>query len=132
MVVRRSGFIRVTPRPLRGAAMSQHSGKALVIIRNNGRVTARLRQLGDTNEVGWSICRFSDGKLTNGPVAEGTPFSVEIPVECPPGSELEGLFHTHPGGVAFPSDTDIRSAVRIGANTLCIDADGHLECYIVK
>ncbi len=85
------------------------------------------------NEIGFTMCRVTaSGELTHGPLAEGTPDSVNIPVSCPPGSSFEGLFHTHPGGSSFPSPTDIRSAKKIGASVLCIDADGDTNCFRVR
>lgn len=89
----------------------------------------RFTGMRSVNEVGWALCRTPEGRLLSGPLAEGTPMSVNIPVGCPGGSRLAGLFHTHPAGVAFPSDTDIRSAKAVGAGSLCIDADGQLACY---
>ena len=84
------------------------------------------------NEKGFSVCEFADGGLTHGPVAHGTPTSVQIPIACPPGSRFRGMHHTHPGGIAQPSATDIRSARRVGADVLCIDADGDFACFQVR
>ncbi len=85
------------------------------------------------NEIGFTMCRVpGTGELTHGPLAEGTPNSVNIPVSCPPGTNFEGLFHTHPGGTAFPSPTDIRSAKQVKADYLCIDADGLTNCFKVR
>ena len=81
------------------------------------------------NEVGFTICRAKSGKLTHGPMATGSPTGVNIPVSCPPGSRMEGLFHTHPKGVAYPSDIDIRSAVKVGAKALCVQSDTELACF---
>ena len=83
------------------------------------------------NEVGFSICRDPSGGLSYGPAAEGGPYSVEIPVECPPGGDLIGLYHTHPGGTTRPSQTDIRSAKAFGVKALCIEVPdtGAFDCY---
>ena len=86
---------------------------------------------GRTNEMGFTLCRTQAGRLVAGPVATGTPTSVDITVACPKGARYEGLFHTHPGGVASPSTTDVRSALRTGAKNMCIDADGDLRCWRV-
>ena len=84
------------------------------------------------NEFGFTLCRYQNGQLTRGPVATGDPMSVNIPVSCPPHSKLAGLYHTHPGGIAKPSDTDIRSAKKVGAEVLCISDDRQTVCHIVK
>lgn len=81
------------------------------------------------NEIGFAICRTPGGELVNGPVNTGTPMSVDIPVSCPPGTRLEGLHHTHPGGIAFPSKTDIRLAVRLGIKNMCISDDSRTDCF---
>ena len=85
------------------------------------------------NEMGFAMCRGADGKLVAGPTAWGTPTSVAIPVQCPTGADFIGLFHTHPGGVSFPSAQDIASALRVGGKTLCIEseADG-LKCFRIE
>ena len=94
-----------------------------------GDVFVLQRQL---NEVGYSLCRAPSGALVRGPMAEGTPTRVQIPIACPPGTTFEGLNHTHPGGVAFPSSMDIKSGIRVGAKVLCIDADGDRKCFRLK
>ena len=84
-----------------------------------------------TNEVGFALCRAQSGQLTRGPVAEGTPVGVNIPVSCPSGTRFVGLFHTHPGGVAAPSDKDLRAGQATGSRNLCIlvPESGELACY---
>ena len=84
------------------------------------------------NEVGFTYCRTHKGQLVHGAVAEGGPMSVNIPVVCPVGSELEGLYHTHPGGVAYPSSTVLKSAARVGAKNICIQNDTKLECFRLR
>ena len=81
------------------------------------------------NEVGFSMCRDGSGRLVFGPVATGTPTSVQIPVQCPPGASFEGLAHSHPGGIPVPSRMDVSEALRLKAKVLCIDADGVTKCY---
>jgi len=80
-------------------------------------------------EIGFSLCRAQNGKLVKGPLAKGSANEVSVPVHCPEGSKFEGLFHTHPGGVASPSPQDIKSAVEVGANVLCIMNDSSLRCF---
>jgi len=92
---------------------------------------ALVKRYRGRREVGFALCRARDGRLVHGPVSVGTPTSVDITVSCPAGSELVGLFHTHPGGVPVPSEQDIRSALQVGAKVLCIDADGDLRCWRV-
>lgn len=75
------------------------------------------------NEFGFSLCQRPDGALVRGPVSWGTPTSVEIMLQCPSGAEFVGLGHSHPGGVAFPSDQDIKSGIESGARFLAIQSD---------
>ena len=84
------------------------------------------------NELGFTICQGANG-LTRGPVAHGTPTSVNVRVQCPVGSQMLGIYHTHPGGTSRPSSTDVHSAVSMGAKVLCVqsDRDG-LQCYRMK
>ena len=100
------------------------------------RNTMKLRQPGPggrTNEIGAAMCRdLATGKISFGPFSEGTPTSVSIDPTCPPGTKLFAIYHTHPGGVALPSQTDLKSGRRIGAEALCINADGDLRCHNLK
>ena len=84
-----------------------------------------------TNEVGAAICRLPSGGIVFGPKAEGTPMSVSVPIQCPPGSSFAGIWHTHPGGVAVPSKQDLRSGRSVGAKRLCITVPetGETRCY---
>lgn len=90
--------------------------------------SARMAQ---ANEIGFALCRDASGRLAFGPQAEGGPFSVDIPVECPPGTSFFGLYHTHPGGDTKPSLTDMASARQFGAKAICIEVPetGEMECY---
>lgn len=89
------------------------------------------KQSPGSNEIGFSMCRYPDGRLATGPVSEGTPMGVDIAIKCPPGSRFYGMLHTHPGGIAYPSETDINSGRRVGAETLCIlvPETDELACY---
>lgn len=94
------------------------------------RRAAPARARGGTrNEIGASICQKPNGKIVFGPWAEGTPMSVNVPVSCPKGTKFHGIFHTHPGGVPLPSKTDLQSGERVGAQVLCINADGVVQCF---
>ncbi len=84
---------------------------------------------GRVNEIGAAICQKRNGRFVFGPFSEGTPTSVNINAKCPPGSKFFGIYHTHPKGVALPSQTDLASGRRVGAKTLCINADGDLRCH---
>lgn len=94
--------------------------------------TVLVKQRTPTNEIGFTLCRATDGSLVTGPMAEGTPVSVNIPIRCPVGSKFDSLFHTHPGGIAYPSNQDIQSAKRVGAKNICIDADGTMRCFRLR
>ena len=84
------------------------------------------------NEIGFSLCKLPSGKLTHGPIVTGTPVSVGIPVQCPSGSSLYGLFHTHPDGTPYPSQQDVKSQRLTGAKVSCISADKALKCFRLK
>lgn len=97
---------------------------------------ARMSQV---NELGFMGCRpKSGGALVAGPVAHGTPTSVTIPVNCPMATQPVVIYHTHPGGVAFPSATDVRSARAVrrkfpSMQTMCIKVPerGITACFKV-
>jgi len=75
------------------------------------------------DEVGFTVCRTPTGRLVRGPVTSGTPTSVDIVVECPPGSEPFALVHTHPGGINTPSAMDVKSGQRFRMSAMCIADD---------
>lgn len=81
------------------------------------------------NEIGASICGGPQGQVVFGPWSEGTPMNVSVEISCPPGMDFLGIYHTHPGGVAMPSQLDVKSGLEVGAKYLCISADGDLRCY---
>jgi hypothetical protein len=86
-------------------------------------------------EVGRPICACNKtGKLSLGRQAQGRDaYSVEVPLNCPSGSSVVGVWHTHPGGRAEPSQADIRTAQRIGLRHLCITVPGgETRCHIVE
>jgi len=83
------------------------------------------------NEIGAAICRYENGKLVYGPFSEGTHTRVDVKIACPKGSRFHGIFHTHPGGVAYPSDVDVASGKRVGAKVLCINSDTERRCFNV-
>lgn len=83
------------------------------------------------NEIGFAMCQLPNGSIVPGDIAEGTPVSVNIPVQCPPDTRLVGLMHSHPGGVAHPSSTDIESTRALGLNEMCIvvPETGEINCF---
>ena len=86
-------------------------------------------------EIGAMLCRMGDGRLTRGPVGVGTATGVQFPETCPPGSKIEGSFHSHPksgGGSPLPSAQDMREAGRIGMPNLCVLTSEKTSCYEVQ
>jgi proteasome lid subunit RPN8/RPN11 len=94
-----------------------------------GNRSARMGQ----NEIGASMCRKRDGSFVLGPVTEGTPMSVNVMISCPPGTEYWGPWHTHPGGIPYPSSQDMKSGRNTGAKGLCITVPetGETLCHPV-
>jgi hypothetical protein len=84
------------------------------------------------NEMGFPVCQLPGGELTRGPVSWGSPTSVKIQLQCPGGSKFLGLSHTHPGGVAYPSAQDVRSAFESGAQALWIMSDNDFRTFPVQ
>lgn len=72
------------------------------------------------NEFGAAVCEYPDGTLTHGTRSEGTPISVQISLDCPEGTRLAALWHTHPGGIPYPSQKDVSEARRVGVELIAI------------
>ena len=94
---------------------------------------AHMSQVTLANEIGFALCRDERGRLTFGPKAEGSPYHVNIDLDCPEGSNFFGLYHTHPGGFVTPSDQDWHVARQLGAEFLCVEVPDtdEMECYEV-
>ena len=84
------------------------------------------------NEWGFELCRTEAGKIVRGGQAEGGPNAVTIPKGCPAGSQPIGTYHSHPGGVAYPSSQDIETILANGLRYACIGVPetGELACYV--
>ncbi len=88
-----------------------------------------------TREIGAPLCRATDGGLFAGKVFQGASnLRVAIPLECPPGSRVVGTIHTHPGGLARPSDADFREARRLRLAIMCVvvPETGESRCVQLK
>lgn len=53
------------------------------------------------NEIGAAMCRLPNGTIIPGPWSEGTPTGVSVTMRCPPGSNVMGIFHTHPSLIFY-------------------------------
>lgn len=84
-----------------------------------------------TVEKGFALCRTRAGRILPGPEAEGGPSNVRIPLACPPNSNIIGVFHTHPSGLAEPSEQDLSEARRTGLKWLCIGTERETRCHRV-
>ena len=91
---------------------------------------ARMGKL-PANEFGFALCELPNGDLTRGPVSWGTPTSVDIQLQCPQGAKFVGLGHSHPGGVAYPSDQDVASGFESNSQLLAILSDTELRIFPV-
>lgn len=99
-------------------------------LRNNLNInTARLSK---TKEVGAVICKIGNRRYL-GPIKKGKDkWGVDVPLNCGSGT-VEGVWHTHPGGVAEPSDPDWDQAKQYNLKTMCITAvPGKTKCYNVN
>ena len=86
-------------------------------------------------ELGFMLCRLSDGRLTRGPLGVGTATAVQFPDACPSGTKVVGSFHTHPkegGGSIRPSQQDMKEAQRRKMPALCIANGEKTACYAVR
>ena len=104
-------------------------GSPRKVIPLNALTASEMRALRSNNELGFVMCRLKSGGATHGKVSTGSHTRVKIQTDCPPGSKLDGIFHTHPDGVPYPSALDIRSARQVGARQLCIASGKDLRCY---
>lgn len=83
-------------------------------------------------EIGWPICVNGSGRVApNVPQVSGTPMAVNVPITCPSGTRYRGITHSHPKGVPYPSDQDIKSAIASGGDILCIRNDKEQKCFQV-
>ena len=71
-------------------------------------------------EVGAMMCKSKDGSTVLGTRASGNHDNVSVPYNCPPNSEPYGVWHTHPHGIAHPSDEDIAAGREFGLKRLCV------------
>jgi proteasome lid subunit RPN8/RPN11 len=88
-------------------------------------------------EVGSSICRTKAGKLVPGKMASGSMTHVDVELTCPPNTQFEGVWHTHPMGLAQPSEQDYEQARKLGVKKLCVTSTGHgvpdeTRCYSIR
>ncbi len=88
--------------------------------------------MADGVEWGFAVCRRGN-TLTRGPESSGHRYGVTLDVSCPQGRPA-ALFHTHPGGEAYPSEADLREAKRLEVPWLCIGTprDGRVTCHRVR
>lgn len=87
------------------------------------------------NERGALLYELGD-KLKRGPVIDGEPENVKIPIETPPGGRPFAFLHEHPSGVSTPSEKDKAAAkkhnlrvITVGENesTIFDPADGSVS-----
>jgi len=85
------------------------------------------------NEQGFTLCRLKTGRLVRGPVFEGEPTSLRMPVACPAGAAPVGTYHTHPSGDAEPSQQDMDSTRAAGLRFVCVGVPekGTVRCFDV-
>lgn len=85
------------------------------------------------NEIGAVVCRLSSGALVLGPVVEGTPENVRVPLICPPGAEPVGFWHTHPEGSPRPSLKDVSETAKLGLDFVCATKPetGQTRCALI-
>lgn len=84
------------------------------------------------NEIARTIC-LCNGEVKWGSEGHsGSPVDVWIDPQCPDEGTAIGLYHTHPHGIAEPSEMDIIAMKKAGLPFLCIQDDNELNCYQVK
>ncbi len=64
------------------------------------------------NEAAFTICKCGNHYIKSSE-ATGTPDKVRLNVKCPPGCEIDGVHHTHPGGTCELSKGDVMAADKI-------------------
>ena len=86
-------------------------------------------------EVGAAICACNKtGEVTLGAMAIGPDqYTVSVPISCPSGHRAIGVWHTHPGGVAEPSQADRRQMRQLGLKHACITVPdtGETRCHLM-
>ena len=81
-----------------------------------------------SREQGFPLCRDRNGKIVKGKTVKGNSFSVDIPLNCPSGSSLEGVHHTHPSGSANLSHADIQAGIKNRLKYVCVRAKRKVKC----
>lgn len=61
--------------------------------------------------------------------SQGQHSNVTVPIGCPPGYKAAGVWHTHPDGVAYPSNKDIASLRKARIPISCITNNITTKCY---
>ena len=79
-------------------------------------------------EIGAPIC-CSAKKCIIGDITKGTPTSVLVKTECPPGAKLTGIWHTHPQGDSYPSSFDVKSLRKANLQISCVSGKQGVKCY---
>jgi proteasome lid subunit RPN8/RPN11 len=97
-----------------------------------------FESLPKNKEIGSAMCRARNGRILPGKFASGNLESVDVDLTtCPPNTILDGVWHTHPMGLAQPSKEDYDQARHFGIKKLCITATrpnqaDETRCFRVK
>jgi proteasome lid subunit RPN8/RPN11 len=82
-------------------------------------------------EIGFVLCRDRRGRLSRGVQVTGDRSSVSVPMNCPRGSKVIGLWHTHPSGSLELSRRDIATGKQFKLSHVCTSngKPGSTRCY---
>ena len=94
-------------------------------------------KLPTNKEVGSAMCRTQAGKVIPGKLTSGSLHSVDVELTCPPNTQLDGVWHTHPMGLAQPSEQDYEQARKFGVKKLCVTSTAphqkdQTRCYRIQ
>ena len=94
-------------------------------------------KLPTNKEVGSSICRTKAGGVVPGKMTSGSMTHGDVELNCPPNTSFDGVWHTHPMGMAQPSEQDYEQARRHGIKKLCITStspgvEDQTRCFRIR
>jgi len=82
-------------------------------------------------EIGAPIC-CNRNRCVLGKISKGSRTRVSVRIKCPEGTKPVGIWHTHPGGRAEPSEADILNLYNAGLDISCVTNEKETRCFRIS